>query len=97
MGQDDVRELVQCLYAELQKITSVQVIVGRPLEQLPARLLDQEVMIRRAAYVALLPEIADPGILLLVATADIGGIVGRGIIGDNQLEILVALAEQRLN
>ena len=92
-----MRELIQRVNAALQQVTGVQVIVGGPLEQFSPGLLDQEVVVRGAAYVARLPEIADPGVLLLVAMADVGGAVGRGVIGDDQLEILITLAEQRLN
>jgi hypothetical protein len=45
----------------------------------------------------LLPEIADPRIVFLVAMADVGGVIRRGIVGYDQLEILITLAEQRLD
>src|SRR5262249_60620961 len=45
---------------------------------------------------AWLPDVADPGILLPVAMTDIRGAVCRGIVRDNQLEVPIALTEQRL-
>ncbi len=68
--------------------------MGRPLEQLPPGLLEDEVVVRGEADVPRLPDIADPGVLLPVAAADVGGAVGRGVVRDDQLEILVALAKQ---
>src|ERR1700730_6036766 len=53
-------------------------------------------MVRGEADVARLAEIADPGVLLPVATADVGSAVGRGVVRNDQLEILVALAKQSL-
>jgi hypothetical protein len=59
-------------------------------------LLEDEVVVRSEADVARLTDVADPGILLFIATADVGGAVGRGVVRNDQLEILVALAEQGL-
>jgi hypothetical protein len=49
------------------------------------------------ADVARLPDVADPGILLLVAAADVAGAVGRCVIRNNEFEVFKRLAEQRLN
>src|SRR6185369_8677486 len=72
----------------------VQVIRGRPLEEFAARLPENEIVVRRETNVALVADVPDPGVLLQVAAADAGGAIGRGVVRDNQLEVLVALTEQ---
>jgi hypothetical protein len=57
-------------------------------------MVEQDVMVRSATEVTGLPDIPDPGVLLLVATADIRGAVGRSVIRNDQLEILEGLPEQ---
>ena len=91
-----MRVLVERINAVLQQVTSIQVVIGRPLEQLAPGLLDDEVVVRGKSDVARLTNIADPGVLLLVATADVRGAIGRGVIRDDQLKILVALAQQSI-
>jgi hypothetical protein len=58
--------------------------------------VDQDVVIRRASDVARLPDIPDPRVLLQVATADVRGPVRRVVVRNDQLEILIALPEQRV-
>src|SRR6478735_5340850 len=41
--------------------------------------------------------VADSGVLIGVAPADVAGGVGRSVVGNDQLEVLVGLAEQRLD
>lgn len=94
MGKHDVGVLVQRVHAAFEQVTGVQVVVRSPLEQLTPGLVDQEVVVPGAADVAGLAEVADPGVLLLVGPADIGGTVRRGVVGDDQFKILVALAEE---
>jgi hypothetical protein len=96
MSQDNIRMLIKCIDAALQKFTTVQVIRSRPLEKFAARLIDHEVVVRGKAYIAWLADIADSGVFVRITMADFGGTVGRCIVRDNQLEILVALAEQGL-
>jgi len=49
------------------------------LNSSPPRLLDDEVVVRGEPDVPRLAEVAHPGVLLLVATADVTGAVGRGV------------------
>jgi len=83
--------------ALLQQVSGVQVIACRPLEQLAPGLLDAEVVIGGQADVARLPEIADPRVQPLIAAADVPGVVGGRVVGDDQLKVLEGLAEQRLD
>src|SRR5262245_38029890 len=94
VSKNYLRVRVERVDAAPQQVAAVQVVGSRPLEQFAARLLEHEVVVRGEADVARLADVADPGVLLAVATADIGGAVGRGVVRDDQLEILVALAEQ---
>jgi len=94
VSQDDLRVLVERRNAALDQVARVQVVVGGPLEQLAPGLLDQDVMIRRASDVARLPDVPDPRVLLRVATADIRGPVRRGVVRNDQLEVLIGLPEQ---
>ena len=96
VGEHHVRVLVERVDAALQQVAGVQVIVRRPLEQLAPRLLGDEVVVGGEPDVLRLAEIAHPGVLLLVATADVTGAVGRGVVRNDQLEIREALAEQGL-
>src|SRR5271165_3880743 len=70
--------------------------MGCFLVQLATGPADDEVHVRGKADVPRLAEIAHPGVLLLVATADVTGAVGRGVVRNDQLEIREALAEQGL-
>ena len=96
VGEHDVRVLVERVDAALQQVAGVQVIVRRPLEQFAPRLLGDEVVVGGEPDVPRLAEIAYPGVLLLVASADVTGAVGRGVVRNYQLEIREALAEQGL-
>jgi hypothetical protein len=62
--------------------------------QFSTRLLYNIIMIRRGAEVPRLPDITDTRVLLLIATADVGGAVSRGVIGNDQFEVLVSLSKQ---
>src|SRR5271166_6308568 len=68
--------------------------MGCFLVQLATGPADDEVHVRGQADVPRLAEIAHPGVLLLVTAADVTGAVGRGVVGNDQLEISKALAEQ---
>ena len=94
VSEHDMRVLVERFDAPLEQVAGVEVVVGGPLEQLPPGLPDDEVVVRGEADVPRLPDKADPGVLLRVATADVDGAVGRGVVRNDQLEVLVALAEQ---
>jgi hypothetical protein len=54
-------------------------------------------VVRGTADVARLADISDSGVLLAVAAANVGGAVGRRVIGNDQFEIFEALAEQGLD
>ena len=95
--QYDARVLIERVNAALEQVAAVQVIGGRPLEVLSARLLHHEVVVRRKADIPGLADVANPGILLPVTAADVRGAVGRGVIRDDQLEILIALPQQGLD
>jgi hypothetical protein len=62
--------------------------------QFSTRLLYNIIMIRRGAEVPRLPDITDTRVLLLIATADVGGAVSRDVIGNDQLEVFLSLSKQ---
>jgi hypothetical protein len=97
VSEHDLRILVERVDAALKEVAGVQVVVRRPLEQLTPRLLGDEVVVGGKPDVPRLAEIAHPGILLLVATADVPGAIGRGVIRNDQLEISEGLAKQGLD
>src|SRR5215471_13017397 len=94
MSQDHIRMLIECINAALQEVTAIEIVCRRPFKKLPTRLLNHEIVIRRKAYVARLTDVTDSGILARITIADVGCAVGRCVIRYDQLEILVALAEQ---
>ena len=65
-----------------------------PLEQLTPGLPDNEVMIGYKAYVVRLADITNPGVPPFVAMADSRSVVGRSVVRDDQLEIVVTLTKQ---
>ena len=67
-----------------------------PLEVPPAGLADQEVVVGRGADVDRLADVPDPLVALRVVPADVRGLVGRRVVGDDQLEVLVGLRQQRV-
>ena len=89
-----MRILVKRVDTVFQEVTGVEIIAGRPLEQFTSSLPNDEVVVGGSTKVARLADVADPGVLLQVAAADSGGVVGRGVVRNDQLEILVALAKQ---
>ena len=88
---------VQRLDAALEQIARVKVVVSSQLEQFPPRLADGEVLVWDQADIARLADVPYPAVLLQVALAELGCAVGRGVIRDKQLKVLVALAEQSLD
>lgn len=92
--EDHLRPLVQRLHAAPQQVPAVQVVVRCPLEQLAAGLVEDVVVVRRGADVAGQPQVPDARVLRGVPAADVLGPVARGVVGDDQLEVLVGLAEQ---
>jgi hypothetical protein len=97
MGKDSLGVLVKCVNAALQKVASVQVVVGCPLEKLATSDPDQEIVIRDHTNIARLADIANSGIPLGVPVADLGGAIGRGVVRDDKFEILVTLAKDRVD
>jgi len=89
--------LVERVYATLQVVARIQVVVRCPLEEFATGGPDEAVVVRDDADVAWLAHVADPGVLCLVVTAYLGGPVSGGVVRDNQLEVLVTLAEQGLD
>ena len=79
-----------------EQVAGVEVVMRRVFEQFAPGLLDHEIVIRGGADVVRLADVADPGILLRVAAADVSGAIGRGVVRNDQLEVLVTLAEQGL-
>ena len=94
--QHHVRPGLQHPHALLEQLRRVQVVVRGPLEVPPAGLADQEVVVRRGADVDRLAQVPDPRVALRVVPADLGGVVGRRVVGDDQLEVLVGLRQQRV-
>lgn len=94
VGEDDVGPLVQRVHAAPQQVPGVQVVVRGPLEQLAAALGEHVVVVGRGADVPGEPDVPDARVLRGVPAADVPGPVGRGVVGDDQLEVLVGLAEQ---
>ena len=64
------------------------------MEQRRAAQLEDPVEVRRLANVAVVADIADAGVLRLIVAADVRRPIGRGIVGDDDLEIGQALGEQ---
>ena len=61
--------------AELEQVAGIEVIMGRMFEQFAPGLLDHEVVVRGGADVVRLADVADPGILLAYAAADVFGAI----------------------
>src|SRR5690606_9818272 len=85
------------LYATLQPFRFHHVVVRRPLEVGASSLMDGEIVIGSGAEVLLLPEVADPMVALGEAAADLLSSVRGGVVGDDQLEIVECLLEDRLD
>ena len=64
VGEHSFGLLVERLDAALEKFSGVEVVVGRPLEELPSGCFDDEVVVRRRADVAGLAVVANPRVLL---------------------------------
>ena len=75
MGKRGLRVFVERVHAALQKVAGVQVVIGRPFEELAAGDSDEEIMVRDHADIPRLANITDPGVLLLIATAYLGGAI----------------------
>ena len=81
-----------------KQVTAVQVIRGRPFEELASRLpANTKLWFGERPMFAGWRIYRIRGVLLLIATADVGGAVRRGVVRNYQLEILVALAQQGLD
>src|SRR5580693_6469905 len=93
MRQHDLWISIKRFHAQLQKISGVEIVVRRPLEQFAAGFVQRKIVIRRETDVVWLSEISDSRVLLRVLTADITGLVSRRVIRDNELEIFEALTE----
>lgn len=94
--EDHVRPLVEGLDAAPQQVPGVQVVVRGPLEQLAPALGEHVVVVGRGADVPGQPDVPDARVPRRVLAADVLGPVGRGVVGDDQLEVLVGLSEQRV-
>src|SRR5271170_6431387 len=94
MGQHDLGAPVESLHATLEKLPTVQVIVGRPLKETPSGNVDDKVVVWRRSDVARLAEVANPLVLALVVPAQLGGVVGRRVVRDDDLKVFIALSEQ---
>jgi hypothetical protein len=97
VGEHHVGMLVERGNAALDEVTAVEVVVRCPLEELAAAVPEDDVVIELAADVAGLSEVADPAVLGRVLPADVLRGVGGRVVGDDQLEVLVRLAEQRFD
>ena len=87
---------IQSIHAALQQVTGIEIIVGGHLEQLAPSLRDDEIVVWLQADVAWLTDIPDPGVPLPVVTANVRGAVGGSVVRNDQLEVLIGLAEQSL-
>jgi hypothetical protein len=90
----DLRSVVQRLNASQQQVTTVQVVMRGPLKVFTPGLLDDEVVIWRRSQVDGLTKIADARITGRVASTDLLGTICRRVVGDDELEVRVALAQQ---
>ena len=91
--------LVERFDAALDQFAGIQVVVGRPFEQLSPSLLDHDIVVGGEPDVLRLTDVADPRVLLRGALADLRGVLlgGRVVRNDQLAEILVALAEQGID
>src|SRR5262249_43441150 len=81
----------------LQHRGRTDVVMGRPAEVLTSRPPEGEGAIAHAADVVGVAPVANPRIARRVPTADLLGPVGRRVVGDQQLEVVVRLSKYRFD
>jgi hypothetical protein len=94
MAEDNVRVFVERRNATSEQVAAVQVVMGGPLEVLPAGLAKDEVVVRVETDVAGLADVPDSRVLGRISAADLFGPVRRGIVRDDQLKVGKTLPEQ---
>src|SRR5215469_1836415 len=97
MGEYDARVLIEGGDTPLKQVTGIEVIAGRPLEQLAPGLIRHKVVVRREPHISGLPKVSNSGVLPRIAPANVRSPVDRRVVGDNELEILIALAKEGLD
>ena len=97
MAEHGLRVRFQGSHAPRQVSRTNEVVVRRPLEVPPARALEDHIVVLRGADVGFLPIVANAPVGGRIASADLRGAIGRGVIGDDQLEIRKCLGEDRLD
>ncbi len=75
MGEHGLGVPVERVHAALQKVAGIQVVIGRPFEELAAGDSDEEIVVRDHANMARLADITNPGVPLLIAAAYLGGAI----------------------
>ena len=94
MRQDDLRPGVERVDAPLEQVRGVEVVVGCPLEELAAGLLDHEVVIERRAAVLRVMDVPHAGINRCIMPGDLTRPIGGAVIGDDQLEVGEGLRQE---
>src|SRR5262249_55118066 len=89
VGKHDAGVLVERQDAALQEVTAIEIVCRGPFEVLSARLSQDEVVIGGKADVPGLAEVTDTAILLGVATADVSRTIGRRVVRNDELEVVV--------
>ena len=74
-----------------------EIVVSAPLEIPARRELEAQIEIAGGAEVALVAHVANAAVASREALADSLRRIGRGVVGDDQLEIGKALIQQRLD
>src|SRR5262245_56159336 len=67
-----------------------------PLEVLARRLLEHEIGVPGKAAVDMLPHITDAPVASRILAANVGRGIRRGVVGNDELEVLVGLGKDRL-
>ncbi|MCE3247602.1 MAG: hypothetical protein K0R41_1427 [Geminicoccaceae bacterium] len=89
--QDDRRLGVEDLDAALEEGRRADIVVRRPFEVAAAGALEDQIVVGDRADVFRVADIAHPGIPARKFLANLLGAIGRGVVLDQQLEILVSL------
>ena len=94
MRQNNLRPRVEGLDAPPQQVRGVEVVVGDPLEELAAGLLDHEVVIERRTAVLPVMDVPHAGINRRIMPGDLTRAIGGAVIGDDQLEVGEGLRQE---
>ena len=97
IGQHDVRPVVEHGDALLEKAIEADVVARRPLEIRRRRELEHAIVVAKHADVGLWRWYRTRGSRSASASTDRLGVVGRRVVGDDQLEVAEALIQQILD